>query len=680
MCPRKSDRPHVAAGVPQEEAFKAEDTMTQSKKDNGKVVWQPPPFEHSESQMADFMRVLSHQTGRSFTEYHALWQWSIDQPAAFWSAFWDYAGVVASRDADTVLEHPKAMPGARWFVGARLNYAENLLRFRDDQCAIVFEGEDGARQQLSYAELYEQCARAAAALQRLGVGPGDRVAAIMPNVPQAIVGMLASAWLGALWSACSPDFGVQGILDRFSQIAPKVLIAADGYRFKGRVIDTRDKVDTVWRSLAPACDHCLLLAWQGNGEIENALDWDQLLEHDLAAPPFAQLPFDHPLFILFSSGTTGQPKCIVHGAGGTLLQHLKEHRLHTDIRRHDRLFYFTTCGWMMWNWLASGLSSGTGLVLFDGNPMYPTVDRLWQMADELGISVFGTSAKYLSAQHKSAVSVLGRLSLEPLRAVLSTGSPLSPESFDFIHEQIKPGIQISSISGGTDIVSCFALGNPLLPVRRGRLQGRGLGLAVEVFDENGATLRDRPGELVCTRPFPCMPVGFWGDHDGSRYRAAYFERFPGVWTHGDWTTLCSDGSLIIGGRSDAVLNPGGVRIGTAEIYRQVEALPQVRESICVGQSWDDDVRVVLFVVLAQGMTLDEGLCTQIRQRLREQASPRHVPAKILQVSAIPRTRSGKISEIAVRDTVEGRPPANTEALLNPEALAQYRDREELQRA
>ena len=408
-----------------------------------------------------------------------------------------------------------------------------------------------------------------------------------------------------------------------------------------------------------------------------ALNWDDVLDNDLDLPGFAQMPFDQPLYILFSSGTTGKPKCIVHGAGGTLLQHLKEHRLHTDIRRADRLFYFTTCGWMMWNWLVSGLASGTTLVLYDGNPFHPEADALWRMADDLGVTVFGTSAKYLSAQEKAGVRVVDGLPLTHLRAVLSTGSPLAPESFDYLQRDIKPGVQICSISGGTDIVSCFALGNPMLPVRRGQLQCRGLGLAVDVFDAEGNSLRDQPGELVCTRSFPCMPVGFWNDPDGRRYRAAYFERFAGVWLHGDWTVLTRDGGLIIEGRSDAVLNPGGVRIGTAEIYRQVERLPQIQESVCVGQRWEGDVRVVLFVVLRDGEALDDALRESIRLTLRENASPRHVPAKILEVTDIPRTRSGKISELAVRDTVEGRELANTEALRNPGALAQYRERPEL---
>jgi len=641
------------------------------------ILWQPPELNQGHSRMAEFMRMLNAQGHGHFADYAELWQWSVDHRAEFWSAMWRYGEVVSSQAAEAVLEDGGAMPGSRWFVGARLNFAENLLRYRDEQAAIVFRGEDGREESLSYIELYQRTAHLAASLQQLGIGEGDRVAAIVPNIPEAVVGMLASAWLGAVWSSCSPDFGAQGILDRFGQIEPELLIAADGYRFKGCVIDIRDKVREVWNALDPACVNCLLIAWQETGGLEGALPWGDQLDHDLATPPFAQLAFDHPLYILFSSGTTGRPKCIVHGAGGTLLQHLKEHRLHTNIHRADRLFYFTTCGWMMWNWLVSGLASGTTLILFDGNPLYPAPDALWRMADDLGVTVFGTSAKYLSAQQKAGVRVVERLTLKRLRSVLSTGSPLSPGSFDYLLRDIRTGLQISSISGGTDIVSCFALGNPLLPVRRGQLQCRGLGMAVDVFDADGKSLSEQAGELVCTRSFPCMPVGFWNDPDGSRYHDAYFARFPGVWTHGDWTLLTAEGGLIIEGRSDAVLNPGGVRIGTAEIYRQVEVLPEIRETVCVGQRWEDDVRVLLFVVLRDGANLDDTLRASICKTLRENASPRHVPAKILEVSDIPRTRSGKISELAVRDTVEGRPLANTEALLNPEALLQYRDRAEL---
>lgn len=640
------------------------------------ILWQPPEDLRDGCQMTAFMQAVNRRHGLALSDYASLWQWSIDDRAAFWSSLWEFAGIRSAQPPAAVLEDGDAMPGARWFCGARLNFAENLLRHRDTHTALIFHGEDGRARRFSYAWLYRRAGALANALQGLGIGEGDRVAAIVPNIPEAVVGMLATAWLGAIWSSCSPDFGAEGIVDRFGQIEPKLLIAADGYRFKGKRIDIRDKVSDVRRAL-PEGTHCALIGWQQTGRIHDCLDWDDLVAGDEAPPPFAQLPFDHPLYILFSSGTTGKPKCIVHGAGGTLLQHLKEHRLHCDIRRDDVVFYYTTCGWMMWNWLVSGLASGATLVLFDGNPLHPQPDALWTMADDLGVSVFGTSAKYLAAQEKAGVRTAGSLALEDLRLVLSTGSPLAPESFDYVLRDIRPGVQLCSISGGTDIVSCFALGSPLLPVRRGQLQCRGLGMAVDVFDADGRSVRNVPGEMVCTRPFPSMPVGFWNDAGGSRYRAAYFERFDGVWTHGDFTVLTDDGGLIIEGRSDAVLNPGGVRIGTAEIYRQVERLPQIQESVCVGQHWDDDVRVVLFVVLRDRLTLDDSLREQIRRTLRDNASPRHVPARIVQVNDVPRTRSGKISELAVRDTVEGRAVANTEALLNPEALDQYRDRPEL---
>jgi acetoacetyl-CoA synthetase len=639
------------------------------------IVWQPTPEQVRDCQMAQFMRRVNTDFGLALADYAALWQWSVDRPADFWAVLWRFAGVIASAPWDSVLEHPERMPGATWFRGARLNFTENLLRERDARAAIVFRGEDGAERVLSFAELYAASARFAAALARRGIGPGDRVAAIMPNIPEAVIAMLGSAWVGATWSSCSPDFGADAILDRFGQVTPRLLLGVDGYRFKGRTVDVRAKVARVWAGL-PGGTACATLDWAGLGAVPGSEDWG-VFDEAAEPPPFAQLPFDHPLYILFSSGTTGKPKCIVHGAGGTLLQHLKEHRLHTDLGRDDRLFYFTTCGWMMWNWLVSGLASGATLVLYDGNPLYPAPDSLWRMADAVGVSVFGTSAKYLAAIEQQGVELDTSDALPRLRTVLSTGSPLAPGSFDYLQRAIKPGVQVSSISGGTDIVSCFALGNPMLPVRRGQLQCRGLGMAVEVFDGEGRAVVGTPGELVCTRPFPSMPVGFWNDADGSRYRAAYFARFPGVWTHGDWTVLTADGGLVIEGRSDAVLNPGGVRIGTAEIYRQVERLPEVAESVCVGQRWQDDVRVVLFVVLVGEQALDESLRTRIRQVLRDNASPRHVPAKILQVGDIPRTRSGKISELAVRDTIEGRALGNLGALANPEALEEYRDRAEL---
>ena len=524
-------------------------------------------------------------------------------------------------------------------------------------------------------------AAAAAALAALGVGAGDRVAGFLPNLPETVIAMLAAASLGAVWSSCSPDFGANGVLDRFGQIRPKLLVCADGYRYAGKAVDSLARVREL-RSRIPEIEHVVVVPYLAArpdlGTLPGALGWDDLLDshRSLNRPRFARLPFDHPLYIMYSSGTTGLPKCMVHGAGGTLLQHLKELVLHTDLCRDDRLFYFTTCGWMMWNWLVSGLAAGATVVLYDGAPLTPR-SILWNMAAAEGITVFGTSAKYLALAEKEGLAPVRTHDLSALRAMLSTGSPLAAHSYDYVYTAIKRDLHLASISGGTDIVSCFALGNPIAPVWRGELQTRGLGMAVEVFDADGCARRGREGELVCTRPFPSMPVAFWDDPDGSRYRAAYFEAFPGVWRHGDWARLTEHGGLVILGRSDATLNPGGVRIGTAEIYRQVEQLPEVVESLVVGQDWDGDVRIVLFVRLRDGLVLEDGLRDRIRRRIREHASPHHVPRKILQVADIPRTISGKITELAVRDVIHGRPVKNVDALANPAALELFRDLEAL---
>ncbi|MGB1108984.1 MAG: acetoacetate--CoA ligase [Gammaproteobacteria bacterium] len=640
------------------------------------ALWNPPEDALQNSQMGQFMAAVNAEFGLDLASYPALWQWSADDPAAFWAFWWRYSDVIASEQPSQTLRETGRFETDEWFPGARLNFDENLLRHRDERPALVFRAEDGSRESMSYAELFQQVSAVATSFSELGVGEGDRVAAIMPNRPETIVAMLATTWLGGVWSSCSPDFGVDGILERFEQIEPTLLIGIDGYTFKGKTIDVCAKVEHVWRKLeAPAC---VKVSWQRCGEIDGALDWDDLTESSMEPPPFAQVAFNHPLYILFSSGTTGRPKCIVHGTGGTLLQHLKEHRLHTDIRREDVLFYFTTCGWMMWNWLASGLASGCTLVLFDGNPFYPTAGALMDLAEQEGITVFGTSAKYIAALEQAGVKPVESHSLPNLRAILSTGSPLVPESFDYVYEHMKPDVQLCSISGGTDIVSCFALGSPLLPVYRGELQCRGLGMAVDVWNDQGQAVQNEPGELVCTKPFPCKPVFFWNDPDGQRYHDAYFDRFDNIWTHGDWAELTDHGGLIITGRSDAVLNPGGVRIGTAEIYRQVERVPGVVESIAVGQDWEGDVRVVLFVILQEGVELTDDLKKEIRTTLRENASPRHVPARILQVTEIPRTRSGKITELAVRNVIHGKPVTNTEALANPEALEQFANRQELE--
>ena len=581
--------------------------------------------------------------------------------------------------AERVLTDADDMLRARWFTGARLNYAEHLLRHRGDTPALVFRGEDGTRRSLSRDELRRDVAAIAAGLAEAGVRAGDRVAGYLPNCPEAIVAMLATASLGATWTSCSPDFGVTGVVDRFGQIEPKVLVAANAYRYNGKHIDCRANIAAIAAAIPGIARTVVVPFMDGDtdcGPAVRSVRWEEF-GRPAGEPECLPVDFDHPLFVMYSSGTTGVPKCIVHGHGGTLLQHLKEHVLHTDLRAGDRLFFFTTCGWMMWNWLASGLAAGATLLLFDGSPFFGDGRGLWSMAAEEQIDVFGASAKYLSALEKAGVRPADEFRLPALRTLLSTGSPLAPASFDFVYQAVGAGLQLSSISGGTDIISCFVLGNPLLPVRRGELQCKGLGMAVEIRDESGRTVVGRRGELVCTRPFPSAPVGFWNDPGGRRYRGAYFERFPGIWAHGDFAEETPDGGFVIHGRSDAVLNPGGVRIGTAEIYRQVEKLDEVLESLAIGQQWSDDVRVVLFVVLRPGTVLDDDLRARIRDVIRRNTTVRHVPAKIIAVPELPRTRSGKLVEIAVRSVVHGEPVRNTEALANPAALAHFQDLPEL---
>jgi len=644
------------------------------------IVWTPGEERVAASQVRRFMEFAARQAGRAFDDYPALHRWSVEDPASFWKLLADYADIRFDVPCESVLTEGDRMPGARWFSGARLNFAANLLKYRDDRPAIIFRDEAGQRQELSHAGLYAAVAATADGLRRVGVQPGDRVAGFMPNHPQAVIAMLATTSLGAVWSSCSPDFGVNGVLDRFGQITPRVLFAADGYHYGGKHFDSRGVVAEIARGI-PGIEQVVIVPFTDpQPDLENiprAVLLDRFLG-DATEIRFASLPFDHPVYILYSSGTTGVPKCIVHGAGGTLIQHRKEHLLHTDLGADDRLFYFTTCGWMMWNWLVSALASGAAIVLYDGSPFQPDSSALWKLVEQERVTVFGTSAKYIAAVEKSGVRPGDTCDLGSVRAILSTGSPLMPEHYDFVYSAVKADVLLASITGGTDLISCFALGNPMLPVRRGELQCLGLGMAVEIYDDAGRSLPRGRGELVCTRPFPSMPVGFWDDPDDRRYRAAYFERFPGVWAHGDYAELTPHGGLIVHGRSDAVLNPGGVRIGTAEIYRQVEKLDEVVESIAVGQQWKDDVRVVLFVQLRDGVALDDELRARIRRVIRENTTPRHVPAKILAVDAIPRTISGKIVELAVRAVIHSEPVRNTDALANPEALDCFRDRPELQ--
>ncbi|MBF0332343.1 MAG: acetoacetate--CoA ligase [Alphaproteobacteria bacterium] len=640
-----------------------------------KLLWQPSSERIERANMTAFMRRVG-----VVGDYDALWRWSVERPDLFWRAVWDDAGVIGEPGA-TVVKDVDRMPGAQFFPEARLNFAENLLRRRDQGDAIVFWGEDRVKRRLTHAGLYEAVSRLAQALKAAGVKAGDRVAGYMPNLPESVIAMLAASSLGAIWSSASPDFGVQGVLDRFGQIEPTVLFSADGYFYNGKSHDCLAKLAEIARAM-PSLRRVVVVPYVGQAADLSAIPGAVALG-DFVQPfaageiEFARLPFAHPLYIMFSSGTTGVPKCIVHGQGGTLLQQVKEHRLHCDVKEGDRVFYFTTCGWMMWNWLVAGLAANATLMLYDGAPGHLGGRILFDFADAEKITLFGTSAKWIDAIAKMGLEPKATHDLGSIRLITSTGSVLAPEGFDYVYEKIKADVQLSSISGGTDIVSCFVLGNPLAPVWRGEIQARGLGMRVEVFDETGHAVQGRKGELVCTRGFPSMPVGFWNDPDGSKYHRAYFERFPGVWTHGDWVELTERGTLIIYGRSDATLNPGGVRIGTAEIYRQVEQLDEVVESLVIGQDWDHDVRVVLFVRLRPGVVLDEALEKRIKAKVRENTTPRHVPARIVQVDDIPRTKSGKIVELAVRDVVHGRDVKNREALSNPEALELYRDLPEL---
>jgi acetoacetyl-CoA synthetase len=646
-------------------------------------LWLPAKNAVAASNINRFIGFLHHHYGAHMTDMRDLHAFSIRVPEVFWPALWDFCGVVGDKGAPPHIADFDKMPGAKFFPQARLNFAENLLARPNSNAAISFWSEDKVKRRVSWEELNGLVSRFQQFLFAHGVGIGDRVAAMLPNMPEAVAAMLAVTSLGAIWSSCSPDFGVQGALDRFGQIEPKIFLTCDGYYYNGKVIRTAEKARDIAAQL-PGAPLTIILPLLGEAEqaaatVGNAISLEAALaRYAVRTIRYQRLPFDHPLYILFSSGTTGVPKCIVHSAGGILLQHLKEHQLHCDVKPGDKVFYFTTLGWMMWNWLVSAPASGATLLLYDGSPFYPDGNILFDFADAEGMAVFGTSAKYIDALKKAGLRPRDTHRLDSLRMMTSTGSPLVPEGFDYVYDAIKPDFHLASISGGTDICACFVLGNPVSPVWRGEIQGPGLGMAVAVFGADGKPMKSGKGELVCTRPFPSMPVKFWNDPDGLKYRGAYFDRFENIWHHGDFAEWTPHGGMVIHGRSDATLNPGGVRIGTAEIYRQVEQLEEVRESIVIGQQWDNDVRVVLFVVLKDGARLDAALTDKIKRQIRGGATPRHVPAKIIQVPDIPRTKSGKITELAVRELVHGREIDNREALANPEALDHYRQIPELQ--
>jgi acetoacetyl-CoA synthetase len=639
-------------------------------------LWSPSPDRIADANITRFIARVNANHGARLTDYASLYNWSITHGEAFWNEVSEFCGLRAEKKPTTTLQNGDKMPGAQWFNGAHLNFAANLLWRNDDAPALIFNNERDTRRVLTYKQLRAEVARVAAGLKALGITKNDRVVGFMPNLPESVIAMLATTSLGATWSSCSPDFGVAGVLDRFGQIAPKVMFAADGYFYGGKTIQSLPTVKEIVARI-PSIERVIVTSYIGADISDLKADRFDNFGDANAELSFTQVPFDHPLYILYSSGTTGVPKCIVHGIGGTLIQHLKEHVLHVDLRSDDKIFWFTTCGWMMWNWLVSALAVGATVMLYDGSPFHPDPRVLWRMAEREGVNIFGTSPKFIASCEKEGVKPAAEFKLPNLRTILSTGSPLAPENFRYVYRDIKSDALLGSISGGTDIVACFAQSCTLLPVYAGEIQCRALGMKVEIFDEDGNPIYGEKGELVCTAPFPSMPIGFWNDPDGKKYHDAYFARFDNVWCHGDYAELTARGGVIIYGRSDAVLNPGGVRIGTAEIYRQVDALDEVIESICIGQDWQDDVRVVLFVRLKPGLKLDATLQQKIRTAIRSNTTPRHVPAKIVQVADIPRTISGKLVELAVRNIVHGRPVKNVDALANPEALNYFRDLPEL---
>ncbi len=647
-----------------------------------KIIWKPSEQRIKSSNMYSFIKFVNRRYGQDFLKYEDIYKWSIDNIPDFWLAFWEFAGIKASVNYESVIDDLAKMPGAKWFEGSKLNFAENLLRYVDNRDALIFKGENRESVRITYKELYDEVKSVACSLKEAGVLAGDRVAGFMPNIPETIIAMLAATSLGAIWSSCSPDFGIKGVLDRFGQIKPKFLFTADGYLFKGEKFDSLKIVSNILKDIE-TIEHVVVVPYvQEEPDISSVSKSILYSDFKAAQTPetiqFEQLPFDHPLYIMYSSGTTGKPKCLVQSAGGILLNHLKELILHTDLKRVDRIFYFTTCGWMMWNWLVSSLSVGATLVLFDGNPFFPDPETLWRFAEKEKITIFGTSAGYINALQNSGARPGKEFDLSPLRTVLSTGSPLAVKSFDYIYKEVKKDLQLSSIAGGTDLNGCFFLGNPTGPVYRGELQCRGLGLKVEAFDDNGNAVINQQGELVCTAPFPSMPIYFWDDPKGEKYHNAYFDIYPSVWRHGDYVEINGRGGAVIHGRSDATLNPGGVRIGTSEIYHQVALIDEVEDAVVIGQNWNDDVRVILFVKMRENIKLVEVIKKKIKKSIRDNISPRHVPSKIIAVPEIPYTLNMKKVEIAVKRTIQNEPVLNLDSLKNPKSLSYYANLKELQ--
>ena len=638
-------------------------------------MWQPTEEQINNSQMMDYMQLVNQKFGLSLKKYSQLYDWSIEKAEDFWGSFWEYSQIIHHSPYSQVVDDLGKMPGAKWFDGATLNFAENLLRYRDDKIAILFQGEDGTQSSLTYKELHDQVSRLAHSMREMGIVKNDRVAGFMPNIPETIITMLATASIGAIWSSCSPDFGIKGVLDRFQQIEPKLIFAADGYLYNGKTIDCLSKLKKILTDL-PSIKKTIIVPFAGDSNtnvIKNSMLWNDFLHKDSGDIIFEQLPFDHPLYIMYSSGTTGLPKSIVHSAGGTLIQHLKELKLHTDLTQNDKIFYFTTCGWMMWNWLISSLAVGATIVLYDGSPFYPDGTALLKMADEVGITVFGTSAKYISSLESAGIKPKQISSFPKLRTILSTGSPLVEENFDFVYGEWKEDVQLASISGGTDIISCFALGNPILPVHRGELQCRGLGMKVESFDEKGNTNNNEKGELVCTQAFPSMPIYFWNDSNGKKYQSAYFDVYPNIWHHGDYLEINDFGGVKIYGRSDTTLNPGGIRIGTAEIYQTVERFNEVEDSLVISQPWQNDERIILFLKMKDRITLTNSLKTRVKKSIRESCTHRYVPAIIIAVEDIPYTINGKKVELAVKQVIQNIEVKNIDSLVNPSILDFYKD-------